>query len=109
MYIENKIYNNYNIHMNEIRFEWDSTKNEYNIKKHDVSFEEASTVFYDPEALLIPDPDHSTVEERFVIMGYSHRLRMLVVCHCYRGEDEIIRIISARKATNAERKWYEGD
>jgi len=95
--------------MNCIRFEWDETKNDINKKKHDVSFEEATSVFYDSEALIIPDPDHSIDEERFLILGYSYQLKLLVVCHCYRENDEVIRIISARKATNNERKWYEGD
>ena len=93
--------------MIDLRFEWDENKNEINQKKHSVSFEEASTVFYDPEALLIPDPDHSESEERFVLMGYSVKLKLLVVCHCYRENEEVIRIISARKATAKERKWYE--
>ena len=95
--------------MRYIRFEWDETKNEINKKKHNVSFEEAGSVFYDSEALIIPDPDHSIGEERFLILGYSYQLKLLVVCHCYRENDEVIRIISARKATNNERKWYEGE
>ncbi len=95
--------------MNYIRFDWDENKNDINKKKHDVSFEEATSVFYDSEALIIPDPDHSIGEERFLILGYSFQLKLLVVCHCYRENDEVIRIISARKATNNERKWYEGD
>lgn len=95
--------------MNYIRFDWDENKNDINKKKHDVSFEEATSVFYDSEALIIPDPDHSIDEERFLILGYSFQLKLLVVCHCYRENDEVIRIISARKATNNERKWYEGD
>lgn len=99
----------YNIIMNYIRFDWDENKNDINKKKHDVSFEEATSVFYDSEALIIPDPDHSIDEERFLILGYSFQLKLLVVCHCYRENDEVIRIISARKATNNERKWYEGD
>ena len=95
--------------MSAITFEWDETKNEINKAKHSVSFEEASTVFYDPDALTIPDPDHSIGEERFIIMGYSFRLKLLVVCHCYRKNDEVIRIISARKATGRERKYYAGE
>ena len=95
--------------MNYIRFDWDENKNDINKKKHDVSFEEATSVFYDSEALIIPDPDHSIDEERFLILGYSFQLKLLVVCHCYRENDEVIRIISARKATNNERIWYEGD
>ena len=93
--------------MNGIKFEWDENKNETNKKKHSISFEEASSVFYDTEALVIPDPDHSKDEERFLILGYSFCLKLLVVCHCYRENEEIIRIISARKATKTERKQYE--
>ena len=94
--------------MKDIRFEWDSSKNKTNIIKHGVSFEEARTVFSDPNALVIHDPDHSASEERFVILGLSTSLRMLVVCHCYRRNDEVIRIISARKATKAETAKYHG-
>lgn len=89
-----------------MKFEWDENKNRINVKKHGVDFEEAKTVFYDEEALLIPDPDHSELEERFVIMGISARTNLLTVCHCYRNEEEIIRIISARKATTNEKKLY---
>ena len=94
--------------MNEICFEWDSEKSEINKRKHGVTFEEAMSVFYDIYALIIPDPDHSFDEERFIIMGCSFRHNLLVVCHCYRDKDAVIRIISARKATSKERKWYEG-
>ena len=90
-----------------LRFEWDPRKAVDNLRKHQVSFEEAKTVFLDDEALLIPDEEHSTEEERFVIMGFSAQLRILVVCHCYRQSDEVIRIISARKANRAERRQYE--
>ena len=90
-----------------VRFEWDQRKNTTNRRKHDVSFEEAQTVFYDESALLIADPDHSHDEDRFVLLGISARLRVLVVCHCSRSDDEVIRIISARKATRAERAAYE--
>jgi uncharacterized DUF497 family protein len=87
---------------------WDENKNRQNIAKHNVSFDEAETVFYDPNAKLISDPDHSDTEERFVILGLSKMLRMLVVCHCYREDDEIIRIITARKATKKEAAYYGG-
>ena len=93
--------------MNGISFEWDPAKSAKNVEKHHVSFEEAVTVFYDPDSLIIPDPDHSDQEERFIILGYSELLRLLVVCHCYRESDAVIRIISARKATKQERKSYE--
>ena len=87
---------------------WDENKNAENIRKHRVSFEEAETVFYDPNAKLIHDPDHSDKEDRFIILGLSKMLRMLVVCHCYRENDEIIRIITARRATKKETKYYGG-
>ena len=87
---------------------WDEDKNRENILKHKISFEEAQTVFYDPEGKIIADPDHSSEEDRFIILGLSKMLRLLVVCHCYRENDEIIRIISARKATKNESKQYGG-
>jgi uncharacterized DUF497 family protein len=89
--------------MKRLAFEWDDGKNTLNKRKHRISFEEALTVFADENALLLPDPDHSTEEDRFILMGFSASLRMLVVCHCYRRSEEIIRIISARKATRLER------
>lgn len=92
--------------MNEITFEWDGDKNEINKAKHKISFEEAKTVFYDEEALIIPDPEHSREEERFIILGFSKQANLLVVCHCYRSADMVIRIISARKATKNEMKYY---
>lgn len=95
--------------MSNIRFIWGSQKNRANRKKHGVSFEEAETVFYDDDAQFIPDPDHSADEDRFVFIGRSSKLRVLVVVHCYRENDETIRIISARKATKHERKFYPGE
>lgn len=92
--------------MNELRFEWDENKNISNQKKHRISFEEAQTVFYDDNALLIDDPDHSEEKERFILLGFSKRANMLVVCHCYRRSDSVIRIISARKATKNEERAY---
>jgi uncharacterized DUF497 family protein len=77
-----------------------------NKRKHRVSFEEASTVFGDDRALLVDDPDHSDEEDRFILLGLSASLNTLVVCHCYREAEEVIRIISARKATKAERTEY---
>jgi len=91
-----------------MRIIWDENKNRENIKKHNVSFEEAETVFYDPNGKLINDPDHSIDEERFVFLGLSKLLHLLVVCHCYRENDETIRIITARKATKKEEKYYGG-
>ena len=87
---------------------WDEKKNQENKKKHNVSFQEAETVFYDPYAKLIHDPDHSDSEDRFIILGLSKLLKLLVVCHCYREDDVIIRIISARKATKQETNEYGG-
>lgn len=94
--------------MNMIRFEWDDNKNEINKKKHKISFEEARTVFYDDAALVIDDPEHSEDEDRFIILGLSKRANLLVVCHCYRESDTVIRIISARKATKTESQYYRG-
>ena len=90
------------------KYTWDLDKEVVNIKKHGVSFTEAETVFDDINALYKPDIEHSSNEERFIIIGYSNELRLLIVCHCYRENDEIVRIISARKATNFERAIYEG-
>ena len=92
--------------MSDLIFEWDSRKNRTNTEKHGVSFEEAQTVFLDENARFMPDPGHSQDEDRFVILGLSFRLRMLVVCHCYRESPDVIRIISARKATKNEAKFY---
>ena len=92
--------------MSYIRFEWDENKNRSNIKKHGISFEEAKTVFYDENARLISDPDHSDQEDRFIILGMSLNLKILLVIHTYKEKDEIIRIISARKATKNESKIY---
>jgi uncharacterized DUF497 family protein len=93
--------------MGGLRLEWDQQKDATNRRKHGVSFEEAQTVFFDDHALIIPDPEHSKTEERFVLLGLSSTLRVLVVCHCYREDDDLIRIISARKANKSERAAYE--
>ena len=85
-----------------IVFEWDEKKAAANFRKHGVSFEEAKTAFSDEHARLISDPDHSEDEDRFVLLGYGHGQTLLVVCHCYRAADRIIRIISARRATRRE-------
>lgn len=92
--------------MSELRFEWDPDKAAENTRKHGVSFEEAETIFSDEFASLIDDPDHSGEEDRFLLLGLSVRLRALVVAHCYRKADDVIRIISARKATRKERDLY---
>lgn len=92
--------------MADIRFEWDSAKAASNLRKHAVSFGEARTVFEDEEALLRADPDHSVSEERFVLLGLSSALRMLVVVHCEYEKRDVIRIISARRADRQERSEY---
>ena len=93
--------------MSYLSFEWDPNKAASNKRKHGVTFDEAESVFYDEFSRVIPDPDSSMGEERFIIMGRSEQHNTLVVCHCYRGSDEKIRIISARKAERRERKQYE--
>ena len=93
--------------MEKLLFEWDENKNSINKKKHGVSFEEAKSVFYDENALVIDDPDHSDLnEERFIILGVSEKSKLLVVCHCFRESETIIRIISARHATKRESGQY---
>ncbi|MEO6445309.1 MAG: BrnT family toxin [Gemmatimonadaceae bacterium] len=87
-------------------FEWDPRKAAQNVRKHGVSFEEARTIFEDAEALILADPDHSAEEERFILLGLSAALRVLVVIHCERGDGAVIRIISARKADRQERAVY---
>lgn len=95
--------------MDKLEFEWDEEKSRMNQKKHGVSFDEASTAFYDENALLINDPEHSIQEDRFVLLGLSEKLNLLVVCHCYRENNDKIRIISAREATKNESKQYGGN
>lgn len=92
--------------MIEICFEWDEKKSQENKRKHKVSFEEAQTVFFDENAIRYYDPDHSEDEDRFMMLGLSYQLRVLVVCHCYRASNTTIRIISARKADKQEEKEY---
>ncbi len=92
--------------MSELRFVWDPRKAKENDRKHGVTFEEAEGVFLDEQALLLGDPDHSDEEDRFILLGLSARLQILVVCHCYRESDSEIRLISARKADRHERKEY---
>ena len=93
--------------MKPLRFDWDDAKAASNRKKHGVGFEEAKSAFYDANARIIADLEHSQGEERFILLGLSDRLRVLVVCHCYRDNDGIIRIISARKANRSETRAYE--
>ena len=92
--------------MADIEFEWDERKSRVNKRKHGISFDEAQTVFLDENAIRYDDPDHSRNEDRFIMLGLSIRLRVLIVCHCYRSDDMIIRIISARKATKSEAAAY---
>ena len=92
--------------MNGIAFEWDESKNKANLQKHGISFEEAESVFYDQYALLIADPDHSKTEDRFLLMGLSAKLRLLLVCHCFEVDDGLIRVISCRKASKQEMSLY---
>jgi len=91
-----------------IRFEWDPRKDSVNQRKHGVSFEEAQSVFFDENAVQFYDEHHSEHEERFIMLGLSIRSRILVVCHCERESGDVIRIISARKATKSERQFYGG-
>jgi uncharacterized protein len=92
--------------MDTPRFEWDEAKNRANRSKHGVSFEEARTAFLDENARVIADPEHSEDESRFILLGLSIRLRLVVVCHCYRESADVIRIISARRADPSERRDY---
>lgn len=89
-----------------LSFEWDPRKADANLQKHGVSFDDAQTVFSDERARLIDDPDHSADEERFLLLGLSASLRLVVVAHCYRAAGGVIRIISARKATRDEQRHY---
>jgi len=93
--------------MQEIRIEWDPRKAAENRRKHGVSFSEAESVFADENALLMDDPFHSDGEDRFLLLGLSSGLRILVVVHCYREEDAVIRLISARRANAHERRQYD--
>jgi hypothetical protein len=92
--------------MDQLGFEWDDKKEKANIKKHGISFDEASTAFYDENAIQFFDPDHSEGEDRFILLGISFKLKVLVVCHCFRKEETAVRIISARKADRDEEKEY---
>ncbi|MCL2499426.1 MAG: BrnT family toxin [Defluviitaleaceae bacterium] len=88
------------------QFEWDTGKGLQNIEKHGIPFKEAATVFRDDRAAVLDDDEHSQDEERFKIIGMSGNIRLLTVCHCYRSDNSIIRIISARKATKIEQANY---
>jgi uncharacterized DUF497 family protein len=91
-----------------IKFEWDRAKATANLKKHEVSFEEAQTVFYDEFAVQFFDEEHASEEDRFLMLGMSSEANLLLVCHCERAGGDVIRIISARKATRQESKYYSG-
>ena len=91
-----------------IKFEWDPPKAAANLKKHQVSFDEAKSVFYDEFAVQFSDEEHSSDEERFLMLGMSSGAKLLIVCHCEREHGEVIRIISARKATRRESAFYQG-
>ena len=96
----------YNVRMVTLKFEWDTEKDKANLKKHGISFNEARSVFYDEYAIQFFDPDHSDTEDRFILLGISNLLNNLVVCHCFREEETVIRIISARKAAAEEEQVY---
>ncbi len=92
--------------MNELSFVWDPKKDKSNLKKHGVTFGEASTVFFDENAIQFFDPDHSEEEDRFILLGVSFKLRVLVICHCFRESESVIRLISARKVDKSEEQEY---
>ena len=92
--------------MKKLKFEWDNNKDRVNTSKHGVTFDEAQTAFYDEYAIQFFDPEHSDSEDRFLLLGTSFKLKMLVVCHCFRDEETVVRIISARKADKDETKVY---
>jgi uncharacterized DUF497 family protein len=96
----------YNVHMKGLEFEWNKRKETANVKKHGVSFTEAQTAFYDESAIQFYDPDHSGEEDRFILLGLSLKPRVLVVCHCFRESETVVRIISARKADKDEELEY---
>jgi uncharacterized protein len=89
-----------------LRFEWDARKSASNARKHGVTFQEAQSAFADPDGKVIDDPDHSDEEDRYVLLAFSYALRLLVVVHTLRGTSDVIRIISARKATPRETTFY---
>lgn len=100
------LHHKYKVVVSDLHFEWDAGKERANERKHGVSFEEARTAFADDLGLLIYDPDHSEEEDRFVLLGLSSALRLLIVCHCHRSSGAVIRIISARRDNRRERLSY---
>jgi uncharacterized protein len=104
--LSRELQSNYTVIVAELRFIWDPAKSRANQRKHGVSFDGAQTAFSDESGLLIADPDHSEEEDRFILLGFSSSRRALVVCHCYPSGEDLVRIISARKANRRERKQY---
>jgi len=96
----------YNVRMADLEFEWNSRKEKSNVKKHGVSFEDVKAAFYDETAIVFHDPDHSDEEDRFILLGLSVKAGVLVVCHCVRDDDLVVRIISARRANKREETNY---
>lgn len=96
----------YVVRMNGLHFEWDAAKEKANLKKHGIAFDEARTSFSDENAVQFFDPDHSEEEDRFILLGMSFKLRVLVVCHCYRESEAVVRLFSARKADKDEEREY---
>lgn len=92
--------------MSELHFEWDAAKEKANLKKHGIAFDEARTAFFDESAIQFFGPDHSEQEDRFILLGMSFKLRVLVVCHCYRESEAVVRLFSARKADKDEEREY---
>ena len=92
--------------MHGIRFEWDAAKEKANVRKHSISFEEARTAFFDEQAVQFFDADHSDEEDRFILLGMSFKLRVIVVCHCFREGETVIRLVSARRADTGEERDY---
>ena len=92
--------------VSSLRFEWDPRKAQQNARKHGVTFEDAQSAFFDEDGLVMADPDHSQAEERFVLLGATARAKLVVVCHCHRGPDDVIRLISARRANRREHATY---
>ena len=107
--LDNKLQSIYTVIIKSISFSWDDQKNIANQKKHRVPFEEAQTVFFDEHAIEYDDPDHSEFEDRYLMLGHSYRIRVLVVSYTLRKNDKEIRIISARKATKKEQRAYFGE
>ena len=100
------VHRTYTTSVPELRFSWDPRKASSNRRKHGVTFEEARSAFHDPSALVIADPEHSEEEDRFILLGLSSRLRLVVVVHCHRESSDVIRLISARRARQAEQRQY---